>query len=421
MIRSTIRLVLVVLLAPVLGGRLTATATTPDVAGYWHTSGDRIVDAQGHPVRIAAVNWFGMENLFFVPAGLDRQPLDDILTRVRALGFNTIRLPFSDEMVETNPIITHHLNANPSLRGLHALTILDRIVAAAGRHGLRIILDNERSGAGTWPQGNGLWYTKRFPERSWMRDWIRLAKRYQGNPTVVGVDLRDEPHTGGPGPWTVTAYLHQGSTWGPYRGVDDPATDWRLAAERAGNAVLAINPHLLIFVEGLQLYPDLTQPGGIDSYWWGGILTPARRYPVELTVPHQLVYSPHEYGPLKWQMPWFGARMTYKRLAAVWNRHWGFLERASFPRKAPIFLGEFGTCGDSRSCITDATPGSQGLWFSYLVDYLRRHPEIGWAFWALNGTTRLGNPCPNYVLQPDWRTVHLEPLLTALQSIERPH
>src|SRR5689334_10296107 len=32
---------------------------------YWHTSGNRIVEEHGRPVRIAAVNWFGMENLYF--------------------------------------------------------------------------------------------------------------------------------------------------------------------------------------------------------------------------------------------------------------------------------------------------------------------------------------------------------------------
>jgi endoglucanase len=465
MSRSTISLRLALLLAPVLGGSFTATAagiapahntvmagvsvgckpagphlrnsqggvrrcqqravsdlavqaTPPSSAGYWHTSGDRIVDADGRPVRIAAVNWFGMENLFFVPAGLDRQPLDDILTRVRDLGFNTIRLPFSNEMVEANPVVIHGLGANPGLRGLHALAILDRIVAAAGRHGLRLILEDARSGAGIYPQGNGLWYTKRYPERSWLQDWVRLAKRYQGDPTVVGVDLRDEPHTGPPGPWTVKAYLQQGSTWGPYRGVDNPATDWRLAAERGGNAVLSINPRLLIFVEGLQLYPDPVQPGGVDSYWWGGILTPGGAYPVRLAVPHQLVYSPHEYGPYKWSMPFYGKGMTYARLAGVWDRHWGFLLRP-VPSPAPIFIGEFGTCGQA-ACVDSSVPGSTGLWFRFFLRYLRTHPQIGWAFWALNGTTRLGHPCPNYILKTDWRTVRLDALLKALRSIEGP-
>jgi aryl-phospho-beta-D-glucosidase BglC (GH1 family) len=395
-------------------------ATGSSADGYWHTQGNRILDSSGRPVRIAAVNWFGMENKYFVPAGLNKQPLDAIVQRIHDLGFNAIRLPFSNELVEQNPLVSEYLEANPDLQGLHALDVMDRIIAAAGRAGLKVILDDQRSSAGTQPEQNGLWYTVKYPESAWIHDWQELAQRYLGNPTVIGVDLRNEPHTGPPGPWTIKAYLHQGSTWGPYMGVDDPASDWRLAAERAGNAVLGVNAHLLIFVEGLQLYPDATQPGGIDSYWWGGILTPARQYPVELDVSHQLVYSPHEYGPLKWQMPWFGPHMTYDSMKAIWDKHWGFLERSSFPQEAPIFLGEFGTCGNADACVADTTPGSQGLWFSFLIQYLRKHPEIGWSFWAINGTNHAGVPTPTYILRANWKTTRLPLLVNTLRDLEVP-
>ena len=53
-----------------------------------------------------------------------------------------------------------------------------------------------------------------------------LAQRYASNPAVIGADLHNEPHGS--------------ATWGD----GNPATDWRLAAERAGNAILAANPEL---------------------------------------------------------------------------------------------------------------------------------------------------------------------------------
>jgi endoglucanase len=300
------------------------------------------------------------------------------------------------------------------------MDVMDRIIAAAGRNGLRVILDDGRSSAGTQPQGNGLWYTTKYPESAWIADWQALVTRYQGNPTVVGVDLRNEPHTGPPGPWSVKTYLTQGATWGPYKGVDNSATDWRLAAERGGDAVLAINPHLLIFVEGIQQYPDKTQQDGIDSYWWGGILYPAFKYPVQLAVDHQLVYSPHEYGPFKYPMPFFGPKMTYKSMESVWERHWGLLEKASFKFEAPIFIGEFGTCGSGPACVRDTKAGSEGLWFSFLMRYLKSHPEVSWSFWALNGTSHKGDDTKNYVLAKDWRTIRLPLLVDTLRDIEQP-
>lgn len=399
--------------------RLTFATAPVGPSGYWHTAANRIVDANGRPVRIAAVNWFGMENKFFVPAGLDTQTVDSIVSRIVQLGFNAIRLPFSNQMVEQNPVITTHIAANPDLSGLHALDIMDRIIAAAGKHGLRVILDDGRSNAGTQPQTNGLWYTKQYPESAWIADWQELVTRYKDNATVVGVDLRNEPHTGPPGPWSVKTYLTQGSTWGPYRGVDDPARDWRVAAEHGGDAVLAIDPHLLIFVEGIQQYPDSTQSDGIDSYWWGGVLNPARKYPVQLSVDHQLVYSPHEYGPFKYPMSFFGPKMTYRSMVSVWEKHWGFLEKSSYKSETPIFIGEFGTCGKGPTCVSDTKPGSQGLWFRFLMRYLKTHPEISWSFWAVNGTSHLGDPQPNYVLGKNWHSVHLPVLIDTLRDIEQ--
>jgi len=404
---------------PLLSHQMRMAGTyRPATVDYWHTSGNRVVDSGGMPVRIAAVNWSGMQTQHFVPAGLDHQPLDNIMARIRSLGFNAIRLPFSNQLVERNPVVVDGLDANPDLKGLHALDIMDRVVSAAGKHGLRIILDDHRSNVGVDPQENGLWYTRAYAESAWIADWKALARRYRGNATVVGADLRDEPHTGPPGPWSINTYLHQGATWGPYDGVENRATDWRLAAERGGDAVLGVNPHLLIFVEGLQQYPDASQPGGLDSYWWGGIFQPAAAYPVVLSAPHQLVYSPHEYGPQKYAMPFFGTQMTYKSLQAVWQRHWGFLEGADYADQAPIFVGEFGTCETSTSCVEDSAPGSQGLWFKYWMRFLASHPEIGWSFWALNGTNSSNHDQPNYVLKVDWQTMRLHQLIDALRDVE---
>lgn len=398
---------------------LGATDQSSSELTYWHTSGNRILDASNRPVRIAAVSWAGMQTSAGVPAGLDKQPLNAILARVHQMGFNAIRLPFSNALVEANPIITAGLTANPELQGRHALDIMDAVVSAAAANGLRVILDDHRSSYGVDPENNGLWYTPRFPESAWIADWKALARRYAGNTAVVGVDLRDEPHTGPPGPWSINTYLHQGATWGPYAGIDNPATDWRLAAERGGDAVLGVNPHLLVFVEGIQQYPDAQMPGGLDSYWWGGILGPARKYPVTLSVPHQLVYSPHEYGPQKYQMDFFGKSMTYRSLAAVWDKHWGYLDHGPGIAHTPIFIGEFGTCGSlAEHCVGDAQPGSQGLWFTYFLRYLAAHPAIGWSYWALNGTNYRGADQPNYIFGSDWHTIRLHQLLDALRDVE---
>lgn len=397
--------------------------TLPPAAGYWHTSSTRILDTEGRMVRIAGVTWYGMESTYWVPAGLDYQSYTSIMDLVKHLGYNTIRLPYSDQLVEKNPIVRRGVRANPEFIGQHALSVMDAIVAYAQRIGLKIILDDHRSLAATPKRVNildeALWYTKAYPQSVWIRDLRRLALRYRENDAVIGFDLRNEPHTAGPGPWDLHAYLTQGATWGPFKGVDNPATDWRLAAERAGNAVLAVNPHLLIFVEGVQLYPNKSKPRGVETYWWGSILAPVARYPVVLKVPHQLVYSAHDWGPRKNQMSWFHA-MTYKKVHAVWYQNWSYLvEDPHASYAAPVWLGEFGTCTISPSCVSDPK-SPQARWFYYLRLYLRRHPEVGWDFYALNGTNSNDHVAGNGLLNAKWNGVASAALQRALAAIQAP-
>jgi endoglucanase len=418
-----ILLAAILMAAFALSYHVTDAVLVPPGQGYWHTSGVRIYDANNREVHINGVTWYGMETNYWVPAGLDYQPWKRIMLEVKDDGFNAIRLPFSNELVEKNPTISRMVAANPDLVGVHALDFLDMIVRFAQRIGLKIILDDHRSEASTPKTVNdlneGLWYTEAYPDSSWIRDWQFLARRYKGNDAVIGFDLRNEPHTAGPGPWDAYTYQYQGATWGPYHGVDNPATDWRLAAERAGNAVLAINPHLLRFVEGLQLYPDPSKPSGVESYWWGSILRPVRQYPVVFKVPHQLVYSPHDWGPWKWNMSWF-PHMTYESLQKVWTRNWAFIVQnphASYA--APIWIGEFGTCTHVPGCITEVKQGNQAQWFQYFVRYLREHPEISWSFFALNGRNSNDHMANNGLLGWSWddlRSVPLEQTLSGIQQ-----
>jgi endoglucanase len=387
--------------------------------GYWRTDGNRIVDDAGATVRIAAVTWYGMESTYWVPAGLDYQPYTSIMDRVKSLGYNTIRLPYSNQLVEQNPVVTQKVDANPQFVGAHAMDVMDAIAHYAQSIGLKIILDDHRCEAATAKRVNyldePLWYTRTYPERSWIHDWQSLARRYAGNDAVIGFDLRNEPHTDGPGQWNLHAYLYQGATWGPYEGRDNPASDWRLGAERGGNAALAVNPHLLMFVEGLQIVPDPRGAGGVATYWWGSNLSRAVRYPVRLHVPHQLVYSPHDWGPWKWNMQWL-RNPTYASIQSVWHAHWSSL--LDGPQATPIWLGEFGTCTNNPKCVDRQRPGNQAQWFHLLLRYLDDHPNVGWSFYALNGTNSNDHLANNGLLNGRWNGVANAKLQADLQSIQ---
>lgn len=337
--------------------------------GYWHTSGNQILDSNNQPVRIAGINWFGFETQDFVVHGLQNQDYKYILNAIKSDGYNVIRIPFSNQMVESNPLPTAISNSsgtiNSDLQGLRSLEILDKIISYASSIGLRVILDNHRSEAGDSAEDDGLWYTTAYPESAWISDWQTITTRYGSNSTVVGMDLRNEPHRMIP-----PNNLDTGGCWG----CSDSTRDWRLAAQRAGNAILSINPKLLIFVEGVDCVTDCD--------WWGGNLEGVAQNPVVLNIPNQLVYSAHDYGPAEpFHQSWFNSSTTQASLEAKWNTSWGYIYAQNI---APVWLGEFGT-GNNSSDVQDSTAGSQGQWFSGLVQYLKNNPWLNWTYWTMNG------------------------------------
>src|SRR5215471_14803995 len=80
-------------------------------SGYWHTSGNKILDSTGKTVRIAGVNWYGFETTDEVAHGLWAQDYHYILNTIKSNGYNVVRVPFSNQMVES-PIVPGNISYN---------------------------------------------------------------------------------------------------------------------------------------------------------------------------------------------------------------------------------------------------------------------------------------------------------------------
>jgi len=338
-------------------------------AGYWHTSGRQILDEAGQPVRIAGINWFGFETGNYVLHGLWSRDYKSMIDQMKTLGYNTIRIPFSDDIFKSGTVpnsIDFSSGKNADLQGLNSLQILDKIVSYAGQDGLKVILDRHRPDSGGQ---SALWYTSAVPESTWIANLKNLATRYLGQDTVVGIDLHNEPHD--PACW----------------GCGDTTRDWRLAAQRAGNAVLAVNPELLIFVEGVQTYNGV-------SGWWGGNLMGVADHPVQLNVANRVVYSAHDYATSVAQQSWFSDPAFPANMPGIWDKYWGYIFKQNI---APVWVGEFGTTLQSTV---------DQRWLAALVDYLRPTATYGsdsfhWTFWSWNPNS--GDT--GGILKDDWQTV----------------
>src|ERR1700683_2784097 len=100
--------------SPAPGASAAASAPDAGITFPLHTSGASIVDAKGKAVRLNFVNWYGAESPDFVVGGLEYQPISSIINEIVSMGFNGIRLPWSNQMWETDPAIPASLvAANP--------------------------------------------------------------------------------------------------------------------------------------------------------------------------------------------------------------------------------------------------------------------------------------------------------------------
>ena len=329
-----------------------ADAAAASPAFPLRTSGRFIVDSNGTRVRLNGVNWYGAESSDFVVAGLQVASLQSIVQQIKSFGFNVVRLPWSNQLYETNPVVgSYALSANPSMEGENALTILDQVIAALTNAGIMVILDNHNSNA-EWccstADGNSLWYNSQYPQANWIADWQGMVQRYQNNPLVIGVDLRNEPRSP--------------ATWG-----GSSADDWHAAAQLGGNAVLNVNPNLLIFVEGVNYATDLSG---------------AATLPIQLNLPHQLVYEAHNYGFD------YSNLTSYSDYMSRMTSAWGYLVTGNNPQ--PLWLGEFGTCNTSATCINSGSNGDLGYWFNMITAFVQQY-GVDWTYWAANGTQSTGN------------------------------
>jgi endoglucanase len=347
-----------------------AAADIAAFAGGWSTDGPDIVDARGTPIAMRAVSWIGFDTETFVVQGLWARPWKDLVDLAGELGFNTIRLPFSSEMLEPGTVpVSIDTELNPDLVGLTSLEVLDLVVDHAASQGLAIVLERHTLEAEV---GSPLWYDDTYGPDRFVADWELLAERYADSPNVIGADLADAPN--GAACW----------------GCGDAAVDWKLAAETAGNAIHKIAPEWLIFVAGVEQADGAgcSGDGAAGCAPWGGDVSGAVANPVALDgVVDKVVYSSQEFGPSVFAQSWFNDPAFPQNMPALWDGWWGELESSG---AAPVVLDSIGTALDDEV---------DRVWLGALLAHLDER-GADFAYWSLNP-----NSNGTGLLDNDWNTV----------------
>lgn len=387
------------LLANTAAGMVSAADTPDEYHDDWlHVNENaEIVDMYGNPVWLTGCNWFGYNVGSQVFDGVWSRNMHEMLTEIADHGFNFLRVPMSTQLLlqwkngdpdPATPKVNEYSNPELTLEGVEGGTVMysfdiwNQAVAWCRELGIKIMMDVHCAETASAGHQVSLWYTDSYSTEDWIEGLSWFAEYYKDDDTIVAIDLKNEPHGTADTPNLMAKW--DDST--------DP-TNWKYAAECAAAAVLEQNPELLIMVEGTEVYPKFEEGAdwtsqNIDysrypySYyhhtWWGGNFRGAKDYPIDLGEHQdQLVYSPHDYGPLVWEQDWFYDGFTQETLLAdCWYDNWFFIQDTGM---APLFMGEWGGFLDEEH---DAD-GKNRAWMGYLRDFMIEH-RIHHTFWCFN-------------------------------------
>jgi len=376
-------ILLVLLLSCALTNALAADASDD----YLSANGSALYDADGNPVRLTGIAWFGFETQNQVYHGLWSVKMEDVLDTVADQGFNLLRIPLCVQLVnqwrngDGGVPGSVNYSANPGLEGMTSLQILDASIAYCKQIGLKVMLDMHRV---VNTQMLDAWYTDGYPPGDFEACWQWLARRYANDDTVIAMDLFNEPH-GTPGDPAMVKW--------------DDSTDqnnWKHEAEKVANLVLDENPQLLVVVEGIEATPKEgytyaeTSSANYDFNWWGGNLRRVKDYPIDLGGRQgQVVYSPHDYGPSVYAQPWFYSGFTKATLTAdCWEPNWLYIAMQDL---APVLVGEWGGRMDG---------GDNEEWMGALAETIAQY-DLNHTFWCVNPNS--GDT--GGILLDDWRSV----------------
>ena len=380
-----------------LTSNLTAFAVDTNNDDWLHCEGSRIYDMNGNEVWLTGANWFGLNCNEAVPHYLWSADMDDVLKQIADRGINIIRFPISTELIlswmngKPNPVESFSANNDPAYTinadcvnadgsKKNSMEIFDILMRKCKKYGIKAFIDIHSPHTDNSGHNYNLWYGMKgktcgvVTTEDWIESLVWLAEKYKNDDTLLAYDLKNEPH--GKGPEGTAAAKWDGST---------DENNWAYAATKCADAILDVNPHALILIEGVEQsmsgamdgdywgMPDRRDNSPYIGAWWGGNFRGAREYPIKPEHgTSQIVYSPHDYGPSVYAQTWFDKDFSEKTLLDdYWYDTWAYINAEDI---APELIGEWGGHMDGAE---------NQKWMTLLRDYMIKH-HINHTFWCLN-------------------------------------
>lgn len=370
-------------------GTLATALVTPNaqsgLALPFSTSGRNIVDSNGNNFLYQGTNWPGHLEAM-IPEGLNYASVQDIVSKIRGFGLNSVRLTYAIEMVDdiyskghdtglldslTNAvgqgngtrIFGQIISKNPQFTAnTTRLQVFDAVAKELAAQGIATHLDNHVSKA-IWcclpGDGNGWWGERFFNSANWVRGWAYMAKHGAANwPSFASVGLRNE----------VRQAIFEGEPYDWYT--------WNKHMTAGAAAVHANAPDVLIFFGGMDSATDDSKlPQGAPLY--GTPLTStggkvAHFNPEALPYARKVVLEIHKYDTFV--IPYAGPCSLWKW--DFYNKGFAALD-GSQKYTLPIVMSEYGFVQDGKYY--------KKQYNQCLLEFVQEH-KFGYMQWGLEGS-----------------------------------
>lgn len=234
--------------------------------GPFRTNGPNIIDSNGTPVTYVGVNWPGAADVM-IPEGLQYSSIANIVSKVKDLGMNVVRLTYAIEMVDDildnggdvslqdalqaalgsvngTTVLNQILRSNPTFTSeTTRLQVYDAIAEELAKQRVYIHLDNHVS-KGEWccshTDGNGWFGDIYFDVEKWRRGLAYMANHTTSWIALTSMSLRNELR------W-VNSSANATYGW----------PEWYDEVIPAASGIHAANEAPLIFFSGLDYDTDL--------------------------------------------------------------------------------------------------------------------------------------------------------------------
>jgi len=186
---------------------------------WYYIDGNKIKDSEGNIVMLKGVN-----------TAVCIQNEQEKFTRIAEMGSNVVRLLIWKNGIEGNP--------TGPCAGKNELEEIDKAVLYAKNSGLKIILDQQIWDSNVGNDAPFAFFTDSALQESWLDMWEILINRYKNEPTIIGIDLMNEP-------WAISGTNK------------DTQFLWEEISKNAYDELHHLNDDLIFFISG---WGKLTQP-----------------------------------------------------------------------------------------------------------------------------------------------------------------